>query len=376
MAKKRAQLVLEDGSSFEGTAFGAEGEVFAEIVFNTSMTGYQEILTDPSYKGQMVVMTYPLIGNYGINDEDEESPRPQVSALIIKEGASLASNWRKKESLENYLERFNIIGLEGVDTRALVLHIREKGAMRASLSTETLDPDVLLEKTLQSPSMVGQDLVRHVTPDAPYQFQPKLARALNDDRRIYKIVAYDFGIKRNILNLMSAEGFDITVVPATTTAREVEDIRPAAVVLSNGPGDPEALDYVIREVRILLGKFPIFGICLGHQILGLALGGKTYKLKFGHRGANHPVIDVETRKVEITAQNHGFCVDPDSLDSSKVQITHWNLNDQTVEGLCHKELPAFSVQYHPEASPGPHDSRYLFARFRSLVEEHCSRARC
>jgi carbamoyl-phosphate synthase small subunit len=370
MAKKRALLVLEDGRSFEGTAFGAEGEVFAEIVFNTSMTGYQEILTDPSYKGQMVVMTYPLIGNYGINDEDEESPQPQVAAFIVKELASLPSNWRKKESLENYLERFDIMGLEGLDTRALVLHIREKGAMRAGLSTETLDPDLLLEKTLQSPAMIGRDLVREVTPSTPYHFQPRAAGPQPDDYRIYKIVAYDFGIKRNILNMLSAKGCDITVVPATTTAREVEDLRPHAVLLSNGPGDPEALDYVIREVRSLLGKFPIFGICLGHQLLGLALGGKTYKLKFGHRGANHPVIDVETRKVEITVQNHGFCVDPDSLDSSKVQITHWNLNDRTVEGLRHMELPAFSVQYHPEASAGPHDSRYLFDRFRSMLEEH------
>lgn len=376
MAKKRALLVLEDGRSFEGTAFGAEGEIFAEIVFNTSMTGYQEILTDPSYKGQMVVMTYPLIGNYGINGEDEESPQPHVAAFIIKELASLASNWRKKESLENYLERFNIMGLEGVDTRALVLHIREKGAMRAGLSTETLDPDVLLQKTLESPAMIGRDLVREVTPYASYHFQPKAARIQPEDRRIYKIVAYDFGIKRNILNMISSQGCDITVVPATATAREVEELRPDGVVLSNGPGDPEALDYVIREIRGLLGKFPIFGICLGHQLLGLALGGKTYKLKFGHRGANHPVKDVATNKVEITVQNHGFCVDPDSLDSSKVEITHWNLNDHTVEGLRHKELPAFSVQYHPEASAGPHDSRYLFDRFLKMVEEHCSTAQC
>ncbi len=379
MAGKKTLLVLEDGRYFFGTHYGAEGEFFSEIVFNTSMSGYQEILTDPSYKGQFVVLTYPLIGNYGITPEDEESAAPQVEGLIIRELSHIPSNWRSRESLWNYLERNDIIGLEGVDTRALVLHIREKGAMRAGISTTDLDPDSLLEKVKNSPSMVGRDLVGGVTISSPYEYNRRRARAgiREDDsacgeQREYWVVAFDFGMKRNILDMLCGVGLKPRVIPATCTAEEVEEMKPDGVFLSNGPGDPAALDYIIDELKKIIPRYPTFGICLGHQLMGIAFGGKTYKLKFGHRGANHPVIDKSTNKVEITSQNHGFAVDPDSL-SGKVSITHWNLNDHTVEGLSHKEMPAFCVQYHPEASPGPHDASYLFSRFRRSIEEHATK---
>lgn len=361
--------MLEDGVWFEGTAFGASGEVIGEVVFNTSMTGYQEILTDPSYCGQMVTMTYPLIGNYGTNDGDEESPRPQVTALIIKELSSVYSNWRSERSLDTYLRDAGIMGLTDIDTRALVLHIRNTGAMNGIISSTDLDLDSLRRKVAAAPSMKGLDLVPRVTCAASHEYNGMRRGQPTDGRPVYKIAAYDFGMKRNILDLMVAEGFQVTVVPATTTADDVLAMNPDGVFLSNGPGDPEAVTYGIEAVRGLVGKKPMFGICLGHQIMGLALGGKTYKLKFGHRGANHPVRDEATGHIEITSQNHGFCVDPESLDQSKVEITHWNLNDNTVEGLRHRELPAFSVQYHPEASPGPHDASYLFPRFRKMIEE-------
>ncbi|MBN1901225.1 glutamine-hydrolyzing carbamoyl-phosphate synthase small subunit [Candidatus Sumerlaeota bacterium] len=366
MSLQKAILVLEDGTVFEGNAFGAAREVFGETVFNTSMTGYQEILTDPSYYGQMVVMTYPLIGNYGINEIDVESEKPQVTAFIAREISGIPSNWRSRETLSNYLARHDIPGIEGIDTRALVLHIRRKGAMRGGISALDLNPERLLEKTLASPQMIGQDYVYIVSSDHTYQFLPRLSPGIPPDKEPLKIVAYDFGIKRNICELMVDEGMEVTVLPSTTKAEEVEALKPDGVFLSNGPGDPAALDYIIREVKELIGKYPIFGICLGHQILGHVFGGKTYKLKFGHRGANHPVKDMTTGKIEITVQNHGFCVDPESLPSN-VEITHWNLNDQTVEGMAHRELPVFCVQYHPEASAGPHDARHLFGRFREMI---------
>jgi carbamoyl-phosphate synthase small subunit len=367
---EKTVLVLEDGRHYEGENFGASGEICAEIVFNTSMTGYQEILTDPSYKGQMVVMTYPLIGNYGINYEDEQSPSgPQVSGFIVRELSRIASNWRSREALEQYLERYGIIGIEGLDTRELVLRLRTRGVMRAILSTEDLSVDSLLEKVLRSPQMTGSDYVRFVSTQRPYTYEPLDACLAGRQASTppLRVAAYDFGVKRNILELCCAQGFETIVVPATTKADEIVALEPDGVLLSNGPGDPAALGYIIDEVKKLLGKFPIFGICLGHQLLGLALGGKTFKLKFGHRGANHPVKDVATNRIEITSQNHGFAVDPESLDSARVEISHWNLYDGTVEGLRHHELPIFSVQYHPEASPGPHDAGYLFPRFKQTI---------
>jgi len=367
MSPKKTVLVLEDGTVFEGSAFGAAREVFGEVVFNTSMTGYQEILTDPSYHGQMVVMTYPLIGNYGINELDIESVRPQVTAFIVREVSYGASNWRSRETLSNFLERHGIPGMEGIDTRDLVLHIRAQGAMRGGLSSLDTNPESLLKKTLASPQMIGADYVRAVTCQRPHHFEPRLSKGLPEGIKPLKVVAYDFGIKRNISELMIQAGLDVTIVPATMKVDEVDAMKPDGVFLSNGPGDPAALDYITAEVKKLIGRYPIFGICLGHQILGLALGGKTYKLKFGHRGANHPVKDITTGRVEITVQNHGFCVDTDSLPSS-VKVTHINLNDQTLEGFESTEHPLFCVQFHPEASAGPHDSHHLFTRFRKLIE--------
>jgi carbamoyl-phosphate synthase small subunit len=367
--KKSAILMLEDGTWFEGTAFGALGEVTGEVVFNTSMTGYQEILTDPSYTGQMVTMTYPLIGNYGANAEDEESDRPKATALIVRELPALYSNWRAGESLDEYLRRSGIMGFADIDTRSLVLLLRNRGAMNGVLSSEDLDLDSLLRKARQAPKMAGLDLAQVVTAPEQYAYEGARRGLPTDGRPVWRVVAYDFGIKRNILDMLRAEGFDVTVVPARTPAADVLALNPDGVFLSNGPGDPEPCTYAIEAVRGLLGRKPLFGICLGHQIMGLAMGGKTYKLKFGHRGANHPVRDEATGRIEITSQNHGFCVDATSLDASKVEITHWNLNDQTVEGLRHRDLPAFSVQYHPEASPGPHDASYLFPRFRKMIEE-------
>lgn len=365
--------MLEDGLCFEGEAFGFIGETTGEVVFNTSMTGYQEILTDPSYRGQMVTMTYPLIGNYGVTPEDEESAQVQASALIVREASKIYSNWRADTSLDAYLERAKVVGFTGIDTRSLVLHLRTYGAKNSVLSALDLNDESLLKKARAVPKMAGLDLAQTVTCGKPYEYSQARRGLPADGRKTFKVAAYDFGIKRNILDLMRAEGFDVTVIPAKTSAEDVLAMNPDGVFLSNGPGDPEPCAYAIDATRKLLGKKPIFGICLGHQIMGLAFGGRTYKLKFGHRGANHPIRHEETGKIEITSQNHGFCVDPESLDMSKVEITHWNLNDMTVEGMRHREHPAFCVQYHPEASPGPHDASYLFPRFRKMIEEFAAR---
>jgi carbamoyl-phosphate synthase small subunit len=374
-----ALLALEDGRTFRGKSFGADGEVSGEIVFNTSLTGYQEILTDPSYAGQVVVLTYPLIGNYGINSQDAESARPFAEGLVVREIAQIPSNWRQQSSLPDYLRQHNIVGISEIDTRALVRHIRTHGAMRCMISTRDLHPASLVRKTQSQPMMVGQDLVKEVTCREEYPWQdssfdlfPARKRkskgtAVKKNPRPFKVAAFDFGIKHNILRLLTDHGCDLTVVPATTGASQILSLNPDGIFLSNGPGDPEPVTYAIDTVRQLLGKKPIFGICLGHQILGLALGGRTYKLKFGHRGGNHPVMRMSTSQVEITAQNHGFAVDIDSLPKSEIEITHVNLNDQTLEGFRHKSLPAFCVQYHPESSPGPHDSRYLFEEFKSMM---------
>ena len=381
-----ATLVLEDGTTLRGWSFGARGETTAEIIFHTGMTGYQEVITDPSYRGQMVIMTYPLIGNYGVAPLDDESWRPQVSAFIVRELAPLASNWRAELTLHDFLARHGVLGIEGVDTRALVLHVRNAGAMRAALSTKRDDPQALRELALAEPPMDGRDLVKEVTTDHAYDYRPEPAKAEllrrlggaepvpvwpASDAEPLHVVAFDFGIKRNILDLLYAQGLRITVVPAQTKAEEVLRLAPDGVFLSNGPGDPAALDYIITEIRALLGRVPIFGICLGHQLLGLALGGRTYKLKFGHHGANHPVKDLRTQRVEITSQNHGFCVDIDSLPSS-CTVTHVNLNDGTVEGFQNEELRLLCVQHHPEAAPGPHDAAYMFRRFREWMEQQRS----
>ncbi len=367
--KRPAILMLEDGRVFQGRAFGDFRETFGEVVFNTSMTGYQEILTDPSYCGQIVCLTYPLIGNYGINRLDDESGRIQAAGLIVKELAALPSNHRSQERLEDYLARHGVPGIEGFDTRALVLHIREQGAMRGVITTNLSAPEAVMERLQASPKMAGRELATTVTTASPYRFESRRLYPRSADGPDYKIVAMDFGMKRNILELMQAQGLLATVVPAQTPFEEIKAMAPDGVFLSNGPGDPEPLAAIGAEVAKIAEIFPTFGICLGHQILSLAFGGKTYKLKFGHRGANHPVKDLATGRIAITSQNHGFCVDPDSLPSS-VEVTHWNLNDGTVEGIRHKELPAFCVQYHPEASPGPHDSSDLFPRFRALIDAH------
>jgi len=368
MPGEKASLLLEDGTIFVGKSFGHPGEICAEVVFNTSMTGYQEIATDPSYAGQMVTMTYPLIGNYGVNRRDTESDRIYVSAMIIREAAGRPSNWRLEQSLGEYFVAQRVMGLEGIDTRALVRHIRLEGAMRGVLSTEDHDLESLRRKVLASPPMAGRDLVLDVTTAGRYEFPRSTTIEPPDASRAeFRVVAYDFGIKENILRQLTGIGAHAIIVPATTKADEIEVLRPDGVFLSNGPGDPAALGYIIEEVKKLIRRHPTFGICLGHQLLGWAFGGTTFKLKFGHRGANHPVKDMTTTRVEITSQNHGFAVRPESLPSD-VEITHWNLNDQTVEGITHKSLPCFGVQYHPEASPGPHDSHYLFRRFRELME--------
>jgi carbamoyl-phosphate synthase small subunit len=368
----RAIIALEDGTIFEGTSFGVIGEKTGEVVFNTSMTGYQEILTDPSYKGQIVTMTYPLIGNYGVNEEDVESIQPHVEGFVVREYSSIHSNWRAQESLGQFLKNYGIPGIEGVDTRALTKHIRTAGAMKAVISTEDMDKDQLVEKAKASPGLIGRDLVKEVTCPAPYHWEGRLAASSHPlftrpDHR-YRIIAMDFGIKHNILRLLESLGCDITVVPAKTTADEILSSHPDGIVLSNGPGDPEGVPYAIETTRQLIGKKPIFGICLGHQILGLALGGRTYKLKFGHHGGNHPVKDLTRGKVSITAQNHGFCVDMNALNDEDVEATHVNLNDGTLEGMRHRELPITSIQFHPEASPGPHDASYLFQEFIEMME--------
>ncbi len=356
---KEAILALEDGTIFKGTAFGAIGEAYGEVVFNTSMAGYQEVLTDPSYKGQIVAMTYPLIGNYGINSEDVESGKPHVSGFVVRECSRIASSWRSQKSLGEYLKENNILGIEGIDTRALTRHIRLQGAMRAIISTKDLGIESLVRKVKASPGLIGRDLVKEVTSGRVENW--------NEEGK-YKVVVINCGVKFNILRELVKNGCQVVVVPAKTEVKQILDIRPDGVLLSNGPGDPEGVPYVVNTVKKLIGKLPIFGICLGHQMLGLALGGKTYKLKFGHHGANHPVKDLKTGKVAITVQNHGFCVDIESLNKKDIEITHINLNDNTLEGIRHKELPVFSVQFHPEAGPGPNDAKYLFKEFIRLME--------
>jgi len=385
----KAILALEDGRHFIGESFGATGEQSGEICFNTSMTGYQEILTDPSYRGQIVTMTYPHIGNYGVNSKDTESRTPHVRGFVIEELCEVPSNWRSEASLDSYLKDNNIIGIQGIDTRALTKHIREKGAMKAFLGTGEIDPSEAVEKAASSNSMLGADFVREVTTEESYHWdsdgkesrQWVLANPTTKPDEVdgkdhylslpeikYNIVAYDFGVKRNILRCLRREGFDVTVVNARTKASDVLSMNPDGIFLSNGPGDPEALGDIHKEINLLLGKVPVFGICLGHQVLAHALGGKTYKLKFGHRGANQPVKDLRTGAVAITSQNHGFAVDSDSLPSN-TEVTHINLNDDTVEGLRSTDHPTFCVQYHPEASPGPNDANYFFSEFAQLIDQ-------
>lgn len=372
----KALLALEDGLVLEGEGFGWEGETYGEVVFNTSLVGYQEILTDPSYKGQMVVMTYPHIGNYGINLDDEESRHPWVEGFVVKELSPVVSNFRSRMSLDEYLKKHHVVALQGVDTRKLTKHLRDHGAKKGAISTKELDPEALVKKVQDSPGLVGVDLVKEVTCKVPYDFDETLLPGYEWPEKIaskpkqYFTVCIDGGIKRMILRKLNQHGFRVKVVPATTTAEEIMNLKPDGVFLSNGPGDPAAVTYLIENTRQLIGKVPIFGICLGHQILGHALGGKTYKLKFGHRGGNHPVMDLFTKKIEITSQNHGFAVDIDSLPKDEIELTHMNLNDKTLEGLKHKKYPIFSVQYHPENSPGPHDSDYLFERFYALVSHY------
>ena len=369
----KAILLLEDGTVFKGTSFGAKGQKCGEVVFNTSMTGYQEILTDPSYNEQIITMTYPLIGNYGTNKADWESRKSFVRGFIVKENCDYPSNWRNTQTLSGYLKANNIVGLEGIDTRALVRHIRIAGAMRGIISSAEFGIISLKKKLQKYPGLVGRDIVKNVTVKKPYNWDKGVIDVLKDEEikppKKYKVVAFDFGMKLNILRLLRSHGCDVYVVPADTSAKEVLARKPDGVFFSNGPGDPAPVSYAVETVRKLLGKVPIFGICLGHQILALALGAKTYKLKFGHRGANHPVKNIKTKKIEITSQNHGFCVDMDSLDEKSVELTHLNLNDNTVEGIRCKDKPAFSVQYHPEASPGPHDSNYLFDDFIKLMDK-------
>ena len=367
----KAILALSDGTVFEGDHFGALGETLGEVVFNTGMTGYQEVITDPSYTGQIVTMTYPLIGNYGCNDTDVESIGPQVEGFIVREYSSHYSNWRSNLSLDNYLRQYGIIGIQGIDTRALTRRLRLHGVMNGVLSTVDNDSQSLVKKAQTWPGLIGADLAQKVTCTQSYSWNDP-GKELNDalsPRFIpqFRVVAMDFGIKYNILRQLARHGCEVQVVSAHTSADEILAYNPDGIFLSNGPGDPEPVNYAVKTIKQLIGKKPIFGICLGHQLLGLAFGGKTFKLKFGHRGSNQPVRQLETGRVEITAQNHGFCVDIDSLPRT-VEITHINLNDQTLEGMQHSEHPTFSVQYHPEASPGPHDANYLFERFTNLMK--------
>ncbi|MEW6078368.1 MAG: glutamine-hydrolyzing carbamoyl-phosphate synthase small subunit [Thermodesulfobacteriota bacterium] len=377
-----AMLALEDGRIFTCRCFTEPGEAWGEVVFNTSMTGYQEVLTDPSYRGQMVTMTYPLIGNYGVNDEDVESDRIQAAAFIVREYQPCPSNFRATGTLADYLNRQHIIGVDNLDTRALTRHLRTAGAMRGFISCSDLDPESLVKRVKMTPVMVGRDLVGEVTTEKPYRWEKgrpeRLSEAAEEltpdvwrhrgDRKA--VVVFDYGVKYNILRCLEQVGCEVLVVPAKTGADTVKRLAPDGVFLSNGPGDPEPLTYAVDTIRQLLGVFPIFGICLGNQLLGLAMGGKTYKLKFGHRGANQPAKNFSTGRVEITSQNHGFAVDTGSIDMGDVNVTHINLNDNTLEGFRHQGLGAFSVQYHPEASPGPHDARYLFDDFVKLMKAH------
>ena len=375
----QAILALEDGRIFRGKGFGAPAERSGEVVFNTALTGYQEIFTDPSYAGQIVVLTNPQIGNYGTTPNDDESAKPYIEGLVTREFSPVSSNWRSTQVTDEYLEKNNVPVIAEVDTRAIVRHLRANGVMRGIISTKVDDIDALVAKARAIPKMDGTDLASVVSTKQSYQWSSDSERnetgdkllpsALAPGSRQMHVVAYDFGIKQNILRMLARENCRVTVVPATTSAADVLAMNPDGVFFSNGPGDPEPLDYAQKNVQALAGKTPMFGICLGHQIFGLALGGKTYKLKFGHHGANHPIKNLETGKVEITSQNHNYAVDPETLDESTVSVTHVNLNDQTVAGLKHKEHPMFSVQYHPEASPGPHDSHYLFKDFRRMMEE-------
>jgi carbamoyl-phosphate synthase small subunit len=385
----RALLALADGTVFEGRALGYKGETVGEVVFNTAMTGYQEVLTDPSYKGQIITMTCPHIGNYGVTPEDGESRRVWAEGFIVKEASRLASNWRSRQHLDGFLRDAKIVAIEGLDTRALTRHLREHGSQQGIITHRELDARRIVERVKKAPSIIGRDLAAEVTCDQLYQWAdgsgewvPELTEIAERSTRRWRVLAYDFGVKQNILRRLVDVGCDVTVVPASTTAAQVEALKPEGIFLSNGPGDPEGVPYAMETVRNLIGRYPIFGICLGHQILGLALGLKTYKLKFGHHGANHPVLDLRTRKVEITSQNHNFAVQvptpitaipdrPPVVDTAygKVAITHMSLNDQSIEGLVCLERPVFSVQYHPEASPGPHDSAYLFNEFIQLMEK-------
>jgi len=373
----QALLALEDGRIFRGEGYGHPGECQGEVVFNTSLTGYQEIATDPSYAGQIVVLTNPQIGNYGTNQADNEASKPYIEGLIVREFSAVSSNWRSEQVTDEYMERFHVPVLAEIDTRALVRHLRNNGVMRGVISTQSTDVDALVAKARAIRKMDGTDLAKVVSTKAIYHFDendpryqagdPLLPNMV--DRPQLHVVAYDFGIKQNILRMLARENCRVTVVPAETSAEDVLALKADGVFLSNGPGDPEPVDYAVKAIRGMMGRVPVFGICLGHQLCGLALGGKTYKLKFGHHGGNHPVRNNVTGKVEITAHNHNFAVDPDSVNANEVELTHVDLNDNTLEGLRHKSLPLFSVQYHPEAAPGPHDSHYLFRDFRQMMEE-------